>query len=67
MIFGVVITKNKEEVVSEIQLQDYKPFLEGKDEYRSFLVTTSLKQKAKSIELLAFKLYQVLINPFDSF
>ena len=31
MIFGVVITKNKEEVVSEIQLQDYKPFLEGKD------------------------------------
>ncbi len=31
MIFGVVITKNKDEVVSEIQHHDYKPFLEGKD------------------------------------
>lgn len=31
MIFGVVITKNKEEVVSEIQHEGYKPFLEGRD------------------------------------
>ncbi|OFY86998.1 MAG: hypothetical protein A3K10_16160 [Bacteroidetes bacterium RIFCSPLOWO2_12_FULL_31_6] len=31
MIFGVVITKNKDEVVSEIQKEGYKPFLEGKD------------------------------------
>ena len=31
MIFGVVITKNKEEVVSDIQHDGYKPFLEGRD------------------------------------
>lgn len=31
MIFGIVITKNKEEVVSEIQMNGYKPFLEGRD------------------------------------
>lgn len=31
MIFGVVITKNKDEVVNEIQLPDWKPFLEGKE------------------------------------
>ncbi|HAP70133.1 MAG TPA: restriction endonuclease subunit M, partial [Flavobacteriales bacterium] len=31
MIFGVVITKNKDEVVSEVQLPGYKPFLEGRD------------------------------------
>ncbi|OFX28358.1 MAG: hypothetical protein A2X08_10795 [Bacteroidetes bacterium GWA2_32_17] len=31
MIFGVVITKNKDEVVSEFHNEDYKPFLEGKD------------------------------------
>lgn len=31
MIFGVVITKNKDELVSKEQLPGYKPFLEGKD------------------------------------
>jgi len=31
MIFGVVITKNKSEVVSENYIKGYKPFLEGKD------------------------------------
>jgi type I restriction-modification system DNA methylase subunit len=31
MIFGVVITKNKDQVVSEQQFPGYKPFLEGKD------------------------------------
>tara|TARA_B110001452_G_scaffold264821_1_gene268451 strand:- start:16 stop:3081 length:3066 start_codon:yes stop_codon:yes gene_type:complete len=31
MIFGVVITKNKDEIVSNTQITDYKPFLEGKD------------------------------------
>lgn len=31
MIFGVVITKNKEEVVSHVQKPEWKPFLEGKD------------------------------------
>ncbi len=31
MIFGVVITKNREEVVSDIQHSGYKPFLEGRD------------------------------------
>ncbi|WP_242927181.1 Eco57I restriction-modification methylase domain-containing protein [Pontibacter vulgaris] len=31
MIFGVVITKNKDEIVSSTQLEGYKPFLEGKD------------------------------------
>jgi len=31
MIFGVVISKNKNELVSNTQLEGYKPFLEGKD------------------------------------
>jgi len=31
MIFGVVITKNKDEVVSNTAFPDWKPFLEGKD------------------------------------
>ena len=31
LIFGVVISKNKDEVVSNIQLEGWKPFLEGKD------------------------------------
>jgi hypothetical protein len=31
MIFGVVITKNKDEVVSKIEKDDWKPFLEGKE------------------------------------
>ena len=31
MIFGVVITKNKDEVVSTCQMDGYKPFLEGRD------------------------------------
>jgi type I restriction-modification system DNA methylase subunit len=31
MIFGVVITKNKDEIVSEEAKEGYKPFLEGKD------------------------------------
>jgi type I restriction-modification system DNA methylase subunit len=31
MIFGVVITKNKDEVVFDTQVNGYKPFLEGKD------------------------------------
>ena len=31
MIFGVVITKNKDEVVFSFQKDGYKPFLEGKD------------------------------------
>jgi adenine-specific DNA-methyltransferase len=31
MIFGVVITKNKDEVVSNTPKQDWKPFLEGKE------------------------------------
>ena len=31
LIFGVVITKNKDKVVSDVQLPKYKPFLEGRD------------------------------------
>lgn len=31
MIFGVVITKNKDEVVSNTPFEGWKPFLEGKD------------------------------------
>ena len=31
MIFGVVITRNKDEVVSKTQFEGWKPFLEGKD------------------------------------
>ena len=31
MIFGIVITKNKDEVVSDKQIEGWKPFLEGKD------------------------------------
>jgi type I restriction-modification system DNA methylase subunit len=31
MIFGVVITKNKDEIVSSTPIENYKPFLEGKD------------------------------------
>lgn len=31
MIFGVVISKNKDEIVSDKPLENYKPFLEGKD------------------------------------
>lgn len=31
MIFGVVITKNKGELVSSNKIEGYKPFLEGKD------------------------------------
>jgi hypothetical protein len=31
MIFGVVITKNKDEVVSSLPIENWKPFLEGKD------------------------------------
>jgi adenine-specific DNA-methyltransferase len=31
MIFGVVITKNKEEVVSNMPIEGWKPFLEGKE------------------------------------
>ena len=31
MIFGVVITKNKEQVVSKNPMKGWKPFLEGKD------------------------------------
>jgi len=31
MIFGVVISKNKDELVSDIKIEDYKPFIEGKD------------------------------------
>jgi len=31
LIFGVVITKNKDEVVSETPVDGYKPFLEGRD------------------------------------
>lgn len=31
MIFGVVITKNKDEVVSNFPVEGYKPFLEGRD------------------------------------
>ncbi|MGZ5486545.1 MAG: Eco57I restriction-modification methylase domain-containing protein, partial [Nitrososphaeraceae archaeon] len=31
MIFGVVITKNKNELVSKIPYEGWKPFLEGKD------------------------------------
>lgn len=31
MIFGIVITKNKDEVVSNTQFEGWKPFLEGKD------------------------------------
>ncbi|HEY5591372.1 MAG TPA: TaqI-like C-terminal specificity domain-containing protein, partial [Paludibacter sp.] len=31
MIFGVVITKNRDEIVSETFKEGYKPFLEGKD------------------------------------
>ena len=31
LIFGVVITKNRDEVVSDKPLKGYKPFLEGKD------------------------------------
>jgi len=31
MIFGVVITKNKEEIVSSIKKMNWKPFVEGKD------------------------------------
>jgi hypothetical protein len=31
MIFGVVITKNKDEVVFEVKSEGLKPFLEGKD------------------------------------
>lgn len=31
MIFGVVITKNKDEVVSKTPFEGWKPFLEGKD------------------------------------
>jgi len=31
MIFGVVITKNKNEIVSDTPIEGWKPFLEGKD------------------------------------
>lgn len=31
LIFGVVITKNKDEVVSDSHIAGYKPFLEGRD------------------------------------
>lgn len=31
MIFGVVISHNKDELIFETQIKDYKPFLEGKD------------------------------------
>lgn len=31
MIFGVVISHNRDELISDIQINDYKPFLEGKD------------------------------------
>ncbi|RPD43565.1 Eco57I restriction-modification methylase domain-containing protein [Paracnuella aquatica] len=37
MIFGVVITKNKEQVVSNVLKEGYKPFIEGKD-ITSYLV-----------------------------
>ena len=37
MIFGVVITKNRDEVVSDKRLEGYKPFLEGKDITRYFI------------------------------
>lgn len=37
MIFGVVITKNRDEVVSDKPLKGYKPFLEGKDITRYFI------------------------------
>ncbi len=31
MIFGVVISGNRNDLVTEKHIQDYKPFLEGKD------------------------------------
>jgi len=37
LIFGVVITKNREAVVSDKPLEGYKPFLEGRDISRYFI------------------------------
>lgn len=37
LIFGVVITKNRDEVVASQPLNGYKPFLEGKDISRYFI------------------------------
>lgn len=41
LIFGVVITKNKDEVVSNIKKEGYKPFLEGKDIGRYYIRQSS--------------------------
>jgi hypothetical protein len=37
LIFGVVITKNRSQVVSDVQKSGYKPFLEGRDISRYFI------------------------------
>jgi hypothetical protein len=51
LIFGVVITKNREEVVSEKPLRGYKPFLEGKDISR-YLIRSIEKYLLYKPELL---------------
>jgi type I restriction-modification system DNA methylase subunit len=51
MIFGVVISHNKDELVFDTQINNYKPFLEGKD-ISSYLirgVTKFLKYEPKLI------------------
>lgn len=42
MIFGIVISHNRDELISDIQLNNYKPFLEGKD-ISSYLIRKSEK------------------------
>jgi hypothetical protein len=63
MIFGVVISKNKDEVVSKIKHENWKPFIEGKDigayyikPIHSYLnYSPKLLHRARSIEVFESK------------
>lgn len=63
MIFGIVITKNKDQVVSNTQFEGWKPFIEGKDiapysikPIHSYLnYDPKLLHRARSIEVFESK------------